>query len=135
MNRSPRLLTCLGAGLITLLAAPSARAATDAAPSPAPARTCGAAAADFAGGYQDIEYPEVGYLIDSTKNTITVYYRGTPIDQGPVKTGAGAIAWTLDGSTYFSVNLTCGNPSSPTRVTAIETIAPANQERVILSRA
>ena len=133
MNRSRRLATWFGAGLIVVTGAPAAHAAAAGRTGDA-ASACGTSAGDFAGGFRDVEYPEVGYLFDPVNNLVTVFYRGSPIDQGTSQAGAGQITWTVEGTTYSSQSVHCGNPSKPSQVTGIAAATSDDSDQVLLGR-
>jgi hypothetical protein len=133
MTRSRRLTTWFGAGLIVVLGAPAAHAAGGA--QPASAQPCGNSAQDFAGGFRDAMYPEVGMLLDPADNLAVVFYGEQPIERGTAQAGGGQISWTLTAGTYTSVEIQCADSSRPTRVTSLVVYSPEDPEHIKFRRA
>jgi len=133
MTGSRRLVTWLSAGMIIVAGAPAAYAAPGA--QPRDSATCGGSPGDFTGGFHAVQYSEVGYFFDTTtKGTVTVYYLGSPVDQGPAEAADGVITWTLDGATYTSTTIECGDTANGTRVTAIVANSGSGGDQVTLTR-
>ena len=133
MRGSRRLLTWLGAGAIIVAGAPAAYASPSA--QPRSALPCGGSPGDFDGGFREVQYPEVGFLFDTTnEGTVTEFYRGAAIDQGTAEATAGTITWTLSGGTYTSSMVDCGDPNQPTRVTVIVANSADGTDQISLTR-
>ena len=134
MSVSYRLLSCLAAGALTVALTPAAFAAD--AVSHRSSKLCGASPQDFDGGFRDVQYPEVGYLFNTTtEGTVTVYYRGQSIDQGTAAAADGVLTWTQDGNTYTSTSIDCTDLLQPARVTDVVAKSPDEQDAVSLARA
>lgn len=147
MNGTRRLLTWFGAGMIVVTGAPAAYASTAVSaaaaagvPTTASAGSqqrdsafCGDSPADFAGGFREAQYPEIGYFFDTGAGTVTAFYRGVPVVEGQAFTGPGAISWTFDGATVYSSRLiVCGDAAHQARVTTI--VADSDSDQVSLVR-
>ena len=147
MNGTRRLLTWFGAGTFVVMGAPAAYASTavpaaaaanvpaavSADSQPRDAAQCGGSPADFAGGFREVQYPEIGYLFDTEEGSVTAFYRGAPIVEGQAFTDPGVISWTFDGTTvYESKVIVCGDGARPTKVTAI--VAESGSDQVSLVR-
>ena len=134
MTGSLRLLSWLGAGMIIMAGAPAAQAAASAGPQPR-AAGCGSTAEDFNGGFRDGQYHEIGYLFNVTdQNTVTVFYRGTAIEQGPASANAGVLTWTVDGVTYTSTSIDCTDLLQPNQVTLVQASSNESTDTVELTR-